>query len=44
MKFFENPIIEVEVIAIDDIITTSGCAEDCLSFSCPTDTGCPTDW
>ena len=43
MMFFENPIIEVEVISIDDIITTSTCTEDCLTFSCPTDTGCPLD-
>ena len=45
MKKFENPMMEVEVLSISDVITTSGgCASDCITFSCPTDTGCPVDF
>lgn len=40
MKKFADPIMEVEVFVVNDIIATSdGCAE----FSCPNDTGCPLD-
>ena len=47
MKKYENPTMEVEVLSIADVITSSSCgsdcASDCLTFSCPTDTGCPLD-
>ena len=46
MKKFENPTMEVEMLSVADVIATSGggCASDCGTFSCPTDTGCPVDW
>ena len=45
MKKFENPTMEVEMLSVADVITSSpDCESDCGTFSCPTDTGCPVDW
>lgn len=39
MKKFETPEIEILRFAIEDIITTSGECDECVTYECPDDMG-----
>ena len=40
MKKFEAPIMELEKLEIEDVISTSGCNQECSGdTSCPDDMG-----
>ena len=50
MKKFMNPEMDVKELDLVDVIATSAgtnepvvCDDDCATYSCPNDSGCPLD-